>query len=110
MGGLNGGKTLAYLKLFKDCSQQIHTDLDHNIVAIYHDESHLNSYLRSHKCMIYSPAYGYPEGKQLPFEPKIIIRDKVKIDSFFDKSKGHSLLAKFKKALHILLHAIKWYI
>ena len=96
--------------LCQACSQQIHMDLDNNIIAIYHDESHLNYYLHTHKCMNGSPAYAYPEGKQLPFEPKIIIRDKVKISAFFDKSKGHSLLAKFKKALHIVLHAIKWYI
>ena len=67
MGSLNGGKTEDYLALAETCSQHIHEDWEQGIVAIYHDESHLNRYLREHRCKALSPAYAYIEGEELPF-------------------------------------------
>lgn len=110
MGSLNGGKTADFMKLSEICSSNIHTDMDNNIIAIYHDESHLNKYLSGRRCLSLSPAYAYPEGKSLPFTPYIIIRDKTKLDNYFNKNRDYSLKGKIKKAYQVLIHAIKWYI
>lgn len=109
MGSLNGGTAEEYLKLIKECSKNIHIDYNNNHIAKYHDESHLNKYLTKNDCLALSPAYAYPEGSKLPFLPKIIIRNKVKIDIFFDKQRKHSLSAKFVKAFKLIINAARWY-
>ena len=108
MGSLNGGRTEAYLKLIETCSQQIHHDLEKGIIACYHDESHLNHYLRHHKCKALDPSYAYIEGSKLPFEPKILLIDKTKIDSYFDKGRDHSLWGRLKKGIGIVASATFW--
>ncbi len=108
MGSLNGGKTEDYLSLIETCSKQIHDDLEKGIIACYHDESHLNHYLRHHHCKPLSPSYAYIEGKDLPFEPKILLLDKTKIDSYFDKGRDHSLLGRLKRGIGIVASATLW--
>ena len=110
MGSLNGGKTEDYLALAKTCSDNIHKDLDNGYVAIYHDESHLNHYLRSHSCKALPPSYAYIEGKKMPFEQLIVIRDKVKVNPYFDKGRDHSPWGLTKKAARILWRGITWYL
>jgi hypothetical protein len=109
MGSLNGGTYETYMNLVEECSKNTHYDYDAGYVALVHDESHLNKYLFEHECLGLSPAYAYPEGWSLPFSPKIIIRDKVKIDPYFNKGRDHSLKGKLKKAVDIVYRAVKWY-
>lgn len=109
MGSLNGGGIKEYMKLIEECSKNIHIDYEANYIAMVHDESHLNKYLSEHNCLKLSPAFAYPEGKKLPFIPKIIIRDKVKFDPYFDKGRNHSLFGKIKKGWLMLVRAIQWY-
>lgn len=78
MGGLNGGVTDDYLKLIRTLRNNIKADLAKHVVALWHDESHLNHYMLNKNPKILSPAYGYPEGCTLPFHPKLIILDKMK--------------------------------
>ena len=78
-GGLNGGTGKDYLQLISDLKTNIEEDLSKNIIAVWHDESHLNRYLLRRTPKILSPAYIYPEGWNLPFEPVILIRDKAKL-------------------------------
>jgi hypothetical protein len=87
MGGVNGGKAKAFLKMCKTLDENIDIDLSNNIISIWHDESHLNRYFldNKEKVKILNPDYGFPEGWNLPFNPKILIRDK----SLFG---GHSFL------------------
>ena len=110
MGSLNGGTSTEYLKLIHECSKNIQEDYNRGYIAIYHDESHLNKYLCSHDCLNLSPAYAYPEGCKLPFDAKIIIRDKVKIDPYFNKGRDHSIKGRIKKGWQVLWRAVKWYI
>ena len=110
MGSLNGGKTKDYLELIKVCSHNIHVDYDSGYVAMVHDESHLNKYLSEHQCLAISPAYAYPEDWNLPFDAKILIRDKVKIDSYFNKGRDFSFSGRMKKFFEILWRSIEWYI
>lgn len=109
MGSLNGGKCQEYMKLIQECSKNIHDDYTRGYIALFHDESHLNKYLFGHNCLRLSPAYAYPEGSNLPFSPKIIIRDKVKIDPYFNKGRDYSLKGKMKKTVSIIYRAIRWY-
>lgn len=78
-GCLNGGTADAYLKLCHVCSKNIKTDLDKNVIALWHDESHLNKYVLDKNPLIIPCNYLYPESWDLPdFKDniKIIQRDK----------------------------------
>lgn len=92
MGGLNGGIASAYLELITSLKNNTQADLDNHIIARWHDESQLNKYMMGRNPKILSPAYGYPEGRKLPFVPKIIIRDKNNFG-------GHSFLRNEKRSL-----------
>ncbi len=79
MGGVNGGITTAYIKLINDLEYAIDEDLKNNVIAIWHDESHLNKYAIKHEKIIHvlAPQYGYPEGWSNPdFEIKLVIKNK----------------------------------
>lgn len=79
MGGFNGGRSRAYIKLIEALAYRIEKDLKKGIIAVWHDESHLNRYLLHRLVKKLSPAYGYPEGLALPFEKKILILNKNKL-------------------------------
>ena len=76
-GGLNGGERHVYISMMEELKENIDIDEQNNIVAIWHDESQLNAYIYHHdNYQTLTPSYLYPEGKNLPFEPYIMIRDK----------------------------------
>ncbi len=45
MGGFNGGTTSDFLEMCKVLKQRVDEDSKNDIVAVWHDESHLNRYL-----------------------------------------------------------------
>ena len=97
-GGLQGGKKDAYLTMCEKLEQHIDEDLKKNIIALWHDESHLNRYAIDHEedITVLPPSYGYPEDWELPFEKKIIIRDKNKFG-------GHDFLRnRSNRLMHVL--------
>ncbi len=108
MGSLFGGKYEQFYKLTSECANAIQKDLDNNIIATVHDESHLNKYLSDHLCLALNPGYAYPEGWHLPFEPIILLRDKVKIDKYFDKGRKHDLISRLKLYIIKLYKGLKW--
>lgn len=111
MGGLNGGIASDYLTMIDILAKNIRKDYENGIVALVHDESHINRYFRDHYCKALSSEYCYPEEWIKPGDsPKIIFRDKVKIDSYFNKGRDHSLKGKIKKGLEVMKRAISWYI
>lgn len=111
MGGINGGTTKAYLQMIETLAKNIRADYNNGIVACVHDESHINKYLRTHKCKILGDEYCYPEEwVKNGYKPKMVFRDKVKLDPYFNKGRDHSLRGKIKKGGHILWRAIKWYL
>lgn len=110
MGSLNGGRTKEYLELVRVCAENTRIDYETGIIAKVHDESHLNKYLSEHKCLGLSPAYAYPEDWDLPFIPKILIRDKVKIDKYFNKGRNHSLYGRLQKGFKYFINIIRWYL
>ena len=110
MGSLNGGKSKDFLELIDVCAKNTRKDYNRGIIAYVHDESHLNKYLSEHNCLGLSPEYAYPEDWKLPFTPKIILRDKVKLDTYFNKGRDHSLRGKIQKGFRILWRAFRWYL
>ena len=79
MGGLNGGLTKNYLSMVKELSRRIDNDLQHGVVAIWHDESHLNKYAIENPHLIkglWPKKYGWPQGWETQEIPNIIILDK----------------------------------
>lgn len=111
MGGLNGGTSEAFLKLSRECSRNIHFDLENNIIAVYHDESHLNCYFADKDVLELSPSYGYPEGWELPFVPKIIIMNKILHGGeYFNKFPNRSFIEKFRNRAKQLMGGVFWYL
>ena len=66
MGALNGGISNIYLKMCEELSRNIQIDLKNNIIALWHDESHLNKYIVDKNFLIMECNYLYPEGFILP--------------------------------------------
>jgi len=77
-GGFNGGKRKEYMQLCKSITHAIQEDFKKNIIACWHDESHLNRYIITHQedVVVLTPSYCYPESKDIPFHPRIIALDK----------------------------------
>lgn len=110
MGGINGGVSADYLKMSEILADNIRQDYAKGIIALVHDESHINKYFRTHDCKILGPEYCMPEEWVTEeFVPKIIFRDKVKLDPYFNKGRDHSLLGKIEKGGKLLWRAVKWY-
>jgi histo-blood group ABO system transferase len=76
-GGFNGGSSYEYLKMAKKISNNIDIDYSNNIIAIWHDESHMNRYFIDNKpTKILNASYCYGESMNIPFERKLIALDK----------------------------------
>lgn len=63
VGGFQGGSRLQYLEACRVLAANIYTDLQNDIIARFHDESHWNRYLNDNISMVVklSPDYAYPE-------------------------------------------------
>lgn len=110
MGGLNGGKSQAYLEMIRELSHNIRVDYNRGIIAKVHDESHINAYLRNHPCKVLGAEFCWPEEWGISDKNKIIFRDKVKVDNYFDKGRKHSFWAKMLKGYKYIKNAIVWYL
>ena len=95
-GGVNGGKTKAFLELIVELKKSVDIDREAGVIALWHDESHLNRYAYENgNYMLLSPAYFYPEGWNGPFSPLILVREKTKYINV-DKIKNHKVDLKHK--------------
>lgn len=62
-GGFNGGTSNEYLKMAKHISNNIDIDYSKGLIAVWHDESHLNRYMIDNKpTKILDPSYCCNEG------------------------------------------------
>lgn len=104
IGAFYGGKTKQFLSMAETLQQNTDTDLKNGIIALWHDESHLNRYLITHPPeKELDPGYCYPEGQTLPFEAKIIaltksnqkLRNEDSGFIHFARSAAHRILARF---------------
>ncbi|WP_115056171.1 family 6 glucosyltransferase [Helicobacter mustelae] len=110
-GSTNGGKAGAFLALVRTLQERIQEDLSRGIIAIWHDESHLNAYIIDHpnyKMLDYG--YGFPEGYgRVPGGGVyIFLRDKSRvIDVNAIKGMGSPANRRLKNALRKLKHFSK---
>ncbi len=111
MGAANGGKSQEYLNLIETCCKNTQLDLQRGIMAIYHDESHLNKYLAGRQFLELSPAYLYPEDSKLDFDPKILILNKVKHGGkYFDKLPNTAYYRRAELFAKRFFSGIFWYL
>ena len=110
MGGVNGGRSKEYLEMIRTLAKNIRDDYDRGIVAIAHDQSHINAYMRSHECKIIPREYCWPEEWNADFSPKIVFRDKRVLGGVFIKGRNPSIWGKMKRNIKRIHHAISWYI
>lgn len=110
MAGINGGSTEEYMQMVRTLAKNIRTDYNNGIIAMVHDESHINAYLRNHPCKIIGSEYCWPEEWKTNSIPKIVFRDKVRIDNYFNKGRDHSFVGKIKRAYRLFKRVISWYI
>lgn len=83
-GAMNGGRTEEYIRFMRELDNKILEDLAHGVIAKWHDESHVNHYVASHKDYKILPSdYCYPEGQDMPRDTRIMAIDKK---NFFDVS------------------------
>jgi histo-blood group ABO system transferase len=76
-GGFQGGRAERYLDAMTVLRSRIDNDDQRGVVALWHDESHWNRYLiDSPPDIALSPGYCYPEGRMLPFEPRLVALNK----------------------------------
>ena len=108
-GALNGGKTKDYLDMIEELDEAILKDKEKGIVAIWHDESHLNHYIIGRTDLkILGPEYVNQEDVDYGVEPMIISRNKdnyMNIDDLrgIKKSNYEKLVAKLKKGIKYIL-------
>lgn len=92
-GGFFGGTKKRFISVSQELSNNINIDLNNNIIALWHDESHLNRYYSDNQdtIKVISSEYMYsPANKKHPLpNPKII--------PFLDKEKGFD---KFEGKIH----------
>jgi histo-blood group ABO system transferase len=77
-GGFNGGKTEVFMRMAEHIANNVNKDLENGVVALWHDESHMNRYLIDNPPTIsLDPNYCFAEefigSSQYPYkDPKII--------------------------------------
>jgi len=106
MGALNGGKTEKFLIMSKILAENIDRDIKNEIIAIWHDESHLNWYLSDKEFKLLNPSYGYPDNWELPFKPKIYLRDKNRFGGH-DKLRGIKITKSKNEILFKKIYFLK---
>lgn len=117
IGALFAGKTDHFLRMSEILNSRISDDLKKNIIAKWHDESHLNRYLIGKKdYKLLSPSFCYPVGFDLPLERIICgVSKQAKFDvaSFKGTTNNNSLTiySFLKKVVNRLKNeGFLWYI
>jgi len=82
-GGFNGGAYEAFIRMSKEISANIDDDNSRGIVAVWHDESHLNEYVTRPENLRYlkimTPSYCFAEynnPQEVGYPAKIVALDK----------------------------------
>jgi Glycosyltransferase family 6 len=71
-----GGKVPEIFEMIDTLMERVNLDLKKDVIAIWHDESHINNYFIENKDMVHTfgPEYAYPEvfSEYCNFKPKIM--------------------------------------
>ncbi len=109
-GAANGGTSSAYLAMTRQLCKNVQKDKDNGIVALVHDESHINSYMHNHKPKELGVEYMWPESDVVPPSVKILLIDKTKFNDYFNKGRKKGIFARFTKGIWKIVWALRWYI
>lgn len=108
IGAMYCGVRQDFLKMSKELSLNIEEDLKNNIIASWHDESHLNRYiLNKNKIRFLSPEYCFPVGMNVNYSKKIYAvskEDKFDIRAFkgqyiIKQNRIERIICKLRKKL-----------
>lgn len=76
-GGFYGGSRDEFVNFLQGTLAQINKDFQRGLIAVWHDESHLNRYFIDHEpTVILDPSYCYPESWNLPYHKRLLALDK----------------------------------
>lgn len=76
-GGFNGGRSEEYLKMSKILADRIDDDFKRGIIAVWHDESHMNRYFIDNKpTLVLDPGYCFHEGSTRNFTKRLLALSK----------------------------------
>ena len=77
-GALNGGETKAYLQMCETLNQNTQTDLANDVIALWHDESHLNKFaLDRDDIKVLPPYFSRGENEYWKKSAKVMFSDKT---------------------------------
>lgn len=86
-----GGKSDIFLKMAEVISSRVLIDEQNGIIAVWHDESHMNKYLNENPPTDLPPSYMFPEeligNSNYPWNPKIVAINKNAFDTSFNQEK-----------------------
>ena len=75
-GCLWGGKVPEVIDMMEELNRRITTDEENNVIAVWHDESHLNAFYAERKDDVHTlgPEFAFPEvfADACEFQPKIV--------------------------------------
>lgn len=94
-GGFNGGRAEDYLRMCRELADAVRRDLEDGVIAVWHDESHLNKYMIGRRPLILSPEYLFPETLNFNQKNLMTVKPKVKMivkDKSLPKHGGHKWL------------------
>lgn len=78
IGAMNGGTAKGFLKMSHVLNDAIEEDLKKNVIAKWHDESHLNRYIIDRDDVrVLAPDYCYPDGMKVTYSKKIYAVNKM---------------------------------
>jgi len=104
-GGIQGGEIREYLELCKIMNKRINSDLDNNMIAVWHDESHWNKVVNENirKFSILGSEFCWPEEwSTVKFPGKIVALQK-KPNAFRPTRTLDNIVYKLMKIQNLLL-------
>jgi hypothetical protein len=98
-GGFNGGLKDDFLSLSSVINKNISEDLDRDIIALWHDESHFNKFVACNRNLfnILDQSYCCPEFNLIIKNRKIIVRDKNSYFAITDRGFKYIFSSLIKK-------------
>ena len=85
-GGFNGGRRDSFLRMAAAIDKNTQIDYKNGLIAIWHDESHLNRYLIDNKpTKVLDSGYCYGEDMELPYKKRLVAL--TKSDALFEDKK-----------------------
>lgn len=79
-GGFFGGLSTSFLNMARQLRENIECDMLNGVLAVWHDESHLNRYLIDHPPKVLNPSYCCPDNKDIGFERRLLALTKNHAD------------------------------